>query len=174
MTTETHPILDRTIPSPAGGPILPSSLSTPRGQFRAGYIDAMLWANSGVYRDRRCGVGFPGCNGWEWDRDDAYDDALEFDLPDHIRDALTEQADDFLEANVGLIVEAIAVGESVGYSWVEAGHDLALTRNRHGAGFWDRMLGTPGDELTELAHAAGELNVSVCIDRNGVETWSVE
>ena len=37
------------------------------------------------------------------------------------------------------------------------GHDFWLTRNRHGAGFWDR--GYPdevGDALTEAAHAFGE------------------
>lgn len=37
------------------------------------------------------------------------------------------------------------------------GHDFWLTRNGHGAGFWDR--GYPeeiGDKLTEAAHAFGE------------------
>lgn len=37
-----------------------------------------------------------------------------------------------------------------------AGHDFALTRNRHGAGFWDRGLGSLGLKLTEAAEAAGE------------------
>lgn len=39
----------------------------------------------------------------------------------------------------------------------QAGHDLWLTRNRHGAGFWDR--GHPkavADALTSAAHAYGE------------------
>ena len=31
-----------------------------------------------------------------------------------------------------------------------------LTRNRHGAGFWDRGLGRVGDILTEVAHSFGE------------------
>lgn len=30
------------------------------------------------------------------------------------------------------------------------GHDFWLTRNGHGAGFWDRDLGDVGDKLTEL------------------------
>jgi hypothetical protein len=38
----------------------------------------------------------------------------------------------------------------------QAGHDFWLTRNGHGAGFWDRGLGAIGDKLTDLAHAAGE------------------
>lgn len=37
-----------------------------------------------------------------------------------------------------------------------AGHDLWLTRNRHGAGFWDRGLpGDLGQRLTDAAHAMG-------------------
>jgi len=37
------------------------------------------------------------------------------------------------------------------------GFDFWLTRNRHGAGFWDRgYADSLGDRLTELAHAAGE------------------
>jgi hypothetical protein len=38
----------------------------------------------------------------------------------------------------------------------QAGHDFYLTRNRHGAGFWDRGLGERGDRLTAAAHAYGE------------------
>jgi hypothetical protein len=36
------------------------------------------------------------------------------------------------------------------------GHDLWLTRNGHGTGFWDRGLGTLGERLTEAAHSFGE------------------
>lgn len=43
----------------------------------------------------------------------------------------------------------------------QAGHDFWLTRNRHGAGFWDRGLGDVGDRLTALAHTFGECNVYV-------------
>lgn len=39
----------------------------------------------------------------------------------------------------------------------EAGHDFWLTRNRHGAGFWDGDWPDPlGDTLTEAAHSFGE------------------
>lgn len=42
-----------------------------------------------------------------------------------------------------------------------AGHDLWLTRNRHGTGFWDRVYGDDldkdlGERLTEAAHKIGE------------------
>lgn len=36
------------------------------------------------------------------------------------------------------------------------GHDFWLTRNRHGAGFWDRGYGSVGERLTAAAHAWGE------------------
>lgn len=41
------------------------------------------------------------------------------------------------------------------------GHDFYLTRNRHGAGFWDRYSGDSpearaGDRLTSAAHVYGE------------------
>lgn len=35
------------------------------------------------------------------------------------------------------------------------GHDFWLTRNHHGAGFWDRGLGELGDRLTKLADSFG-------------------
>lgn len=35
------------------------------------------------------------------------------------------------------------------------GHDFYLTRERHGAGFWDRGLGELGDYLTQIAKYAG-------------------
>jgi len=36
----------------------------------------------------------------------------------------------------------------------QAGQDFWLTRNHHGAGFWDRDLAYTGEELTRLAHDA--------------------
>jgi hypothetical protein len=45
------------------------------------------------------------------------------------------------------------------------GHDLWLTRNRHGAGFWERGLGVIGQRLTEAAHAMGPVDLYVGDDR---------
>lgn len=39
------------------------------------------------------------------------------------------------------------------------GHDMTLTRNHHGAGFWDRCAGDIGDTLTDWAKHLGTLNV---------------
>lgn len=38
----------------------------------------------------------------------------------------------------------------------QAGHDFLLTRDRHGAGFWDRGLGDRGDRLTKASHPYGD------------------
>lgn len=43
----------------------------------------------------------------------------------------------------------------------QIGPDLWLTRNGHGAGFWDRGLGDAGDTLTEAAHVMGEFSLYV-------------
>lgn len=41
----------------------------------------------------------------------------------------------------------------------QAGHDFWLTRNGHGAGFWDRGLGARGERLSVLARPYGEVNL---------------
>ena len=48
----------------------------------------------------------------------------------------------------------------VGIGEEQIGHDFWLTRNHHGAGFWDRGYEEEiGDKLTEISHEFGELNV---------------
>ena len=37
----------------------------------------------------------------------------------------------------------------------QIGHDFWLTRNGHGAGFWDRGLGEQGEQLTKAAKTFG-------------------
>ena len=46
-------------------------------------------------------------------------------------------------------------------------HDFALTRNRHGAGFWDRGYGELGDFLSDLARIWGEASLEVWVDADG-------
>jgi len=49
-----------------------------------------------------------------------------------------------------------------GDAWNKAAHDFILTRNGHGAGFWDGDWCQPwGDKLTELCRKFGELNCYV-------------
>ena len=46
-------------------------------------------------------------------------------------------------------------GESPRDRLVMLGHDFWLTRNRHGAGFWDRGLGALGETLSKMAKVHG-------------------
>lgn len=70
---------------------------------------------------------------------------------------IREACRDFVTANEHLLLGAIAL--RTGYAWPQAGHDFWLTRNRHGAGYWDRGLGEVGAKLTDAAHACGEMYV---------------
>jgi hypothetical protein len=47
-----------------------------------------------------------------------------------------------------------------------AGHDFWLTRERHGAGFWDGDW-THGDELTKIAHSFGSGGDCMYVDADG-------
>lgn len=72
----------------------------------------------------------------------------------------------FLEANRDTIEAAIETGEvKCGPDfdeWERAGHDFWLTRNGHGAGFWDGDWPEPmADRLAKAAHAFGEVDLYV-------------
>jgi hypothetical protein len=50
----------------------------------------------------------------------------------------------------------------IGTEFERAAHDFWLTRNRHGAGFWDGDWPTDaGERLTAASHAAGEFELYV-------------
>jgi hypothetical protein len=66
---------------------------------------------------------------------------------------------DFFNSALPAISEAIE--KHPHYDISQAGHDYALTRNDHGAGFWDRGLGNIGTTLTDMAKAYGSCNLYV-------------
>jgi hypothetical protein len=51
--------------------------------------------------------------------------------------------------------------EEAGIDEEQVGHDLWLTRNHHGAGFWDRGLGEVGEKLTKAANSFGGVDLYV-------------
>ena len=71
-------------------------------------------------------------------------------IADETFNAITEDCRDFYDAHADKFDDDS-----------QAGHDFWLTRNRHGAGFWDRGLGPIGDELTAAAHVYGEVDLYV-------------
>lgn len=78
-------------------------------------------------------------------------------------------ADDIAPDTLATMVEdcrdfQASFGDRIAGREEQAGHDFWLTRNRHGAGFWDRgELYADGDGkfLTEMSHPYGEVNLYV-------------
>lgn len=68
---------------------------------------------------------------------------------------------DFTLTNRHLIAQAQEIASQRGrtFSMADVGHNYLLSRNGHGTGFWDRGLGTVGDELHANAKAAGEFDL---------------
>ena len=59
-------------------------------------------------------------------------------------------------ANNDVLAFMKAAGELLqGMEPEQIGHDLWLTRNGHGAGFWDRGLGEKGEVLSNIARKMG-------------------
>lgn len=80
------------------------------------------------------------------------------DIAPEARRAMLSDCVDFIRSNradLEKYAEAIRCYPSEGGPWAYAGHDFWLTRNRHGAGFWDRGLGALGDRLSDAAKAYG-------------------
>jgi len=95
----------------------------------AGYIEAALWSSHD-------------------DEDNALD-AVDAELSEAAKAELRQDCADFLDSCDDADLDLSPIGSG------QIGHDFWLTRNHHGAGFWDRGLGELGDRLTTLAHAAG-------------------
>lgn len=83
----------------------------------------------------------------------------DFDFSTEAEAEAREVCRDFLVDNFDDIVETEMSAE-------QCGHDLLLTRDRHGAGFWDRGYREDiGARLTEAAHLLGGANAMLGDDR---------
>lgn len=104
----------------------------------AAYIECAIWASTDDN-------GEP----LEADADDLAPETLE---------SLTEDVHNFLSVCWGDTWGAFSIPLE-GIAPEQIGHDLWLTRNGHGAGFWDRGLGDVGERLTEQANAMGSADL---------------
>ena len=108
-------------------------------KFTTGYITAALWSShddSGEPLDDSYGAG---------------------DLTQEAREAMESDCLQFFQENLDDLSE---------HSTSErAGHDFWLTRNGHGAGFWDRGLGEVGDRLTAASKMFGGVDLYVCDEK---------
>ena len=111
-------------------------------EFLRGYITCALWSSAG-------------------DDDEPLDSTHdESDLAGETLQAMKDACAKFMadnEKDLDEYTQHPAVPR--GADWTEsdhAGHDFWLTRNGHGAGFWDRGLGELGDRLSKASKAFGE------------------
>lgn len=122
------------------------------------YLETALWSSS------------------DWDDMDDCDNPTPYDENFDIGD-FEQSAVDAARADCERFIEALydaAIDDDSDYDSLydaaddlqgdsRIGHDLWLTRNGHGAGFWDGDYGDYGDEITELVHATfgrySELNI---------------
>lgn len=111
----------------------------------ASYIVTALWATTG---DPKPGEN----NGDPLDAD--YD-------PDDLAPSAVAQITEDVNAMIGSVVEEFGEERLFAIDPGQFGHDLLLTRDHHGAGFWDRGLGEFGDWLTGMAHPYGDSGLYV-------------
>jgi hypothetical protein len=115
--------------------------------FTVAYIEAALWSSNDD--------SDPETGGEPLDKNYDFTDLAPEALEKIVADCVSFQSD-----NQELIDAADYQVRD--YSKDEmAGHDFWLTRNGHGAGFWDRGLGEIGQKLTAAAHTFGECNLYV-------------
>lgn len=123
------------------------------------YIGTALWASTDMSDDS----GGIALDDFPYGEDKLSDEARQ-KMAEDVHQFITDNADDCDEW-VALLGDG------------SVGHDLWLTRNRHGAGFWDRFYGGAngdanrepiaiGKRLTDSAHAFGEADLYVGDDGN--------
>lgn len=103
--------------------------------FTQGYVEAMFFTSSGTPDD------------------ESLEDATFAELAPETLAQIIADCADFQASNTTDLEDCYAV-DTTAYDAEHAGHDFWLTRNHHGAGFWDRGL-YHGDKLTKIAHAYG-------------------
>jgi len=80
------------------------------------------------------------------------------DIDQESIDKAIVETNDFIKANR---VNLEKVSELFGASEGDHGHDFWLTRNGHGAGFWDRGYGELGDKLSKAAKVYGTSDIYI-------------
>jgi hypothetical protein len=102
------------------------------GSFVSAYVECALWASS-------ADDGTPL-------------DQTEAELSDDVWAAAESDCESFLS-------EWSVTVEAAGLSIEQAGHDFWLSRNGHGAGFFDRGCGELGDKLQDAARCYGQVDL---------------
>lgn len=108
-------------------------------QFVSAYVECLLWAETG-------------------DNDEPLDANYDStDIAPEAFDHIHTDCQQFLERAIDILDDCECMRGCGEYSKMEqAGHDFWLTRNGHGAGFWDgdwthEDIDNVGDKLTDIA-----------------------
>lgn len=126
-----------------------------------GYVESMLWSEpcNGTAPDGPADGHTHTTN----DPQDC-DASLEYigyeidDLAPSARKEIDKEVRDFVEANQADIDALLA---KPGVDETDIGHNFLLTRNGHGAGFWDRGWGELGERLSAAARVYGTMGAYV-------------
>lgn len=123
-------------------------------RMSSSYLDAAAWTE-----EERLDEENSDALGWNGEAcanaDKACTTFLLTELTDaHLRPDLWDKPLDEMPAQPGEQVHDLL--ERLGMDPEQAGHDLWLTRNHHGTGFWARGLGEAGDILDRVAKEMGE------------------
>lgn len=86
----------------------------------------------------------------------ALDDGSAMSWSEETQRTAADDVIEFILENIDDVREFLDIGNM---TWAQVGIDFSLTRNHHGAGFWDRGAGAVGGRLTEAAHAWGGAEV---------------
>ena len=116
--------------------------------FLNGYVECALWSSTDESNE---------AGGEPFDANYSNEDVAPETLA-----RMREDCVDFIRANYADLIEATVRDD---YSDGRAGHDFWLTRNHHGAGYWDRGLGDVGERLTRASHAYGECDLYLGDDK---------
>lgn len=104
------------------------------------YIDCMLWSSTDESNEQ---------GGGPLDKNYSTED-----LAPETMIRIEQDCNEFLERAENLVPELLD-----NYNLSDIGHDFWLTRNRHGAGFWDGDYNKEdGEALTKLAYSFGEID----------------
>lgn len=114
--------------------------------FIRGYLEAALWSSTDTINQGSEEEEIVSLDGYRWASGEV--EKLHYDCTH------------FIKNNFNICKQyASKIDTSSDDEWAYMGYDFWLTRNGHGAGFWDRGLGDLGTELTKAAKVYGEVYV---------------
>lgn len=116
--------------------------------FTNGFLECAMWLGKRYESEEAAERG---------EGDDLLDVFEPSDIPADIMREIESDCTSFYEAHAALWQDEPY------YDDEQAGHDFFLTRNGHGAGFWDRGIEN-GDELTAASKPYGSFNLEAFAD----------